>query len=401
MSLLKQKSAQLRHWLHEQALPLWLENGYLGKGSGFSEVLTLTGKPTSANKRSRVHPRQIYCFSEANFRGLSLSAQNDLVLDGLSYFERTYRLATGFYGALANADDVLIDDSFDLYNQAFALLAFSYVAKAIPETTAEMSLKALSLLEALKLHYAHPRAGFNEAIPSRLPLCSNPHMHLFEAALACEEREGFDARIWAELADEIARLCMNHFIDSKSGGLREFFDADWAPYPGEKGRIMEPGHQFEWAWLLARWAERRHDQRALSIAKRLFTIGETYGICANRQVAVMALLDDFSVHDNVARLWPQTEWLKGAVRLAVLSAGDERERYLQSASKAAHALEFFLDVPLKGLWRDKLKPDGTFVEEAAPASSLYHILCAIYEFEDCIALLSEQELQGHRKLKGN
>ncbi len=36
----------------------------------------------------------------------------------------------------------------------------------------------------------------------------------------------------------------------------------------------------------------------------------------------MALLDDFSVHDNLARLWPQTEWLKSAIRLAVLSKGE-------------------------------------------------------------------------------
>ncbi len=37
-----------------------------------------------------------------------------------------------------------------------------------------------------------------------------------------------------------------------------------------------------------------------------------------------------------------------------------------------------------GLWRDKMMADGTFVEEAAPASSFYHIVCAIYELEDCL-----------------
>ncbi len=62
---------------------------------------------------------------------------------------------------------------------------------------------------------------------------------------------------------------MSHFIDAETGGLREFFKADWTPYDGEKGRIMEPGHQFEWAWLLARWGERRSNEKALNTCQAL------------------------------------------------------------------------------------------------------------------------------------
>ena len=39
-----------------------------------------------------------------------------------------------------------------------------------------------------------------------------------------------------------------------TGALREFFAADWSPAPGIDGRIAEPGHHYEWAFLLARWA---------------------------------------------------------------------------------------------------------------------------------------------------
>lgn len=151
---------------------------------------------------------------------------------------------------------------------------------------------------------------------------------------------------------------------------------------------MEPGHQFEWAWLLTRWAISRNRPDALQKAKRLFEIGEGHGLCPVRKVAVMALLDDFSVHDPLARLWPQTEWLKSAMLLAVITEGEERQAYLASAMRAVHALQLFLDVPLKGLWRDKLKADGSFVDEDAPASSFYHIVCAIYELEDCLARLA-------------
>jgi mannose-6-phosphate isomerase len=34
-----------------------------------------------------------------------------------------------------------------------------------------------------------------------------------------------------------------------------------------------------------------------------------------------------------------------------------------------------------GPWRDKPKPDGAFVEETPPASSFYHIVCAIAEMD--------------------
>ena len=35
--------------------------------------------------------------------------------------------------------------------------------------------------------------------------------------------------------------------------------------------------------------------------------------------------------------------------------------------------------------RDKLRADGTFVDEAAPASSFYHIVCAILELDRAVS----------------
>ena len=136
--------------------------------------------------------------------------------------------------------------------------------------------------------------------------------------------------------------------------------------PGDKGRIVEPGHQFEWAWLLLRWAERRGNADGLVKARRLFEIGEQYGIAQPRDVSVMTLLDDFSVADPIARLWPQTEWLKSAIRFAALTQGEERERYLRSAVRAATALQSFLDTPVEGLWRDKQEGRWGFRRRTGP-----------------------------------
>jgi len=373
----------LRKWLDDDALPLWWEVGAAKPNSGFYERIGQDAKPVFAdNRRARVQPRQAYCFAAAGQKGWSGPWQQ-AVTHGLSWFDQVYRLDNGLYGNLADQTGKLIDPSFDLYNQAFALFAAAQASAAIPARRAEMRARAHEILTILKRDYRHPVAGFEEASPPRAPLCSNPHMHLFEAMLAWEVEDPDGP--WLQLADEIANLAMQRFIDADNGGLREFFDHDWKPYPGEKGRIMEPGHQFEWAWLLVRWGSLRENGEAIAKAMRMFDIGEAHGICARRKVAIMSLYDDFSVHDGLARLWPQTEWLKAAVRLASVTTGEERQRYLASGIRAIGALQPFLDTPVKGLWFDKWPADKPMIDEPAPASTFYHIACAIYEAEDVLA----------------
>ncbi|MBB4193047.1 mannose-6-phosphate isomerase [Rhizobium aethiopicum] len=376
----------LRDWLHNDALPLWFEVGYDRQGGGFFERIELEGTPSvTDNRRARVQPRQIYCFAAAGGRK-ALVDWRELVQLGFSWFERVYRRDDAFFGSVASPSGEMIDDSFDLYNQAFALFALSHLAVSIPEQKALMEQKARDLLGALKTEYAHPEAGFQEGRPVKLPLCSNPHMHLFEACLAWEASAA-DPTPWTASADEIANLAMTRFIDRETGALREFFDRDWTPFPGDSGRIVEPGHQFEWAWLLTRWGNARNAPEAIAAAKRLFEIGVEHGICEERQVVFMGLFDDFSISDHVARLWPQTEWLKASAALALISNGEQRTYYLRQAVRAAGALRKFLATDIAGLWYDKLPPSGQFVKEPVPASSLYHILCSIYEVDDTLKQL--------------
>lgn len=377
---------ELTYWLYDKALPIWSAAGYDEVNGGFFERILQTGTPSADdNRRARVQPRQVYCYTAAGSDGWSGDWQR-VAEAGFSWFERVYTRQDGLYGALAAPNGALIDDSFDLYNQAFALFAFAGIADAFPARHDEMETKASQLLSQLKATYAHPQLGFEEDTPQKLPLCSNPHMHLLEAALSWRAI-ATDKAPWMALADDIVELAMTRFIDSKSGGLREFFDADWAPFAGDKGRIMEPGHQFEWAWLLVRWGAPLNHQEALAKAKRMYEIGVTHGVCPSRNVAFMGLYDDFTISDPIARLWPQTEWLKASGILARYTQGEERSGYLRDAVRAASALQKFFKTPVEGLWYDKITPDGHFVDEPAPASSFYHIVCAILETKSVLAAL--------------
>lgn len=375
--MIKSLSAELTGWLTQKALPIWQENGLDNtRGECFEAIDLGTEQATTSARRARVIPRQIYSFLEGEKLGWN-GPGREIATSLLDWYLATYLTKGGFLAAAADLENKIVDDSFDLYNQAFALFSFAQIAKFLPERREQAFEAASDLINYLVDNYRHPEAGFREANPDRVPLCSNPHMHLFEACLAWEETS--DDPAWSDLADELAELALTRFIDPVTGGLREFFALDWSPMPGDKGKVIEPGHQFEWAWLLARWGNNRGDAGALIAARRLYDIGWTYGIDESRGVAFMSLNDDFTVRDPIARLWGQTEWIKAAVALAQISTGVERSSYLADVPDAVLALQtFFQDVP-DGLWRDKLSPDGTFIQEPAPASSLYHIVCAIAE----------------------
>jgi mannose/cellobiose epimerase-like protein (N-acyl-D-glucosamine 2-epimerase family) len=178
-----------------------------------------------------------------------------------------------------------------------------------------------------------------------------------------------------EAARSVAELAQERFIDSESGALLEYFTDELEPAPGQEGRIAEPGHCFEWAWLFERLAETGWSGGVV-LSDRLAGFARKHGIDADRGVAINEVLTDGTLRDAAARLWPQTERLKAAVaRNRRLQTDQESEEALA----ANRGLNQFLAVPLPGLWRDKFKEDGTWVEEMAPGSSLYHISCAYAE----------------------
>jgi mannose-6-phosphate isomerase len=357
---LPEAAAWYRAWLAGAALPLWADAGVDRAHGLFQEALGVEGRPVELPRRARAQARQVFVFAAAAAEGLG-EGWRGVAETGYRRFVAAYRRPDGLFLKRAGGDGAPMDAEADVYDQAFALLAMAalHVLSPRDETYPQDAARLLGALQARRA----PGGGFRESPPH--PFQANCHMHLFESALAWEEAGG--GAEWAGLADEIAGLALAKFIEPGSGALREFFDERWVAMTGEGG-LVEPGHQFEWAWLLERWGRARGDQAALAAAARLYAVG-LKGVDPARQVAVNALWDDFSVRDADARLWPQTERLKAALVL-----GTDAE-----ALAAALGLARYLDTPARGAWRDKLKADGAFVEEPAPATSFYHLIVAILE----------------------
>lgn len=368
----------LKVWATEAAYPLWWTAGADHAKGGFFEKLDMDGQPVDGARRGRVLPRQIFSFSLAGELGWT-GPWREAVEHGLTFYLSAYRRPDGLFRALIGPNGESLDDTATLYDQAFAMFAAAAVARVAPDRAEAMQHLAIDVRETLVAARKHPQGGFYLTEPPTAPQGSNEHMHLLEACLAWTEIGGDPS--WRALADEIGDLALSKFIHVESGQIREFFDLDWNPAPGVEGRICEPGHQFEWGWLLLRWGKLAGRQDAITAALRMIDAGETHGVDATRGTAINALLDDFSAHDNGARLWPQTERIKAAVLAAGLT-GDRK--YWAMAAAGAEGLQAYLRTPVPGLWRDKYQPDETFVEEPAPASSFYHIALAIAELDRAV-----------------
>jgi mannose-1-phosphate guanylyltransferase / mannose-6-phosphate isomerase len=357
------------HWLATSALPLWWSFGADHRHGGFHELLDANAIAVAAPRRARVQARQVFVYATAGAMGWPGPAR-EAALHGMSWFRAHYLRDDGLFRSEVDSDGRTTDDAARLYDQSFALLAMASL-HALPGAPRGFHEEAERLLGVLEQTMRHESGGFRETDASQFQ--SNPHMHLLEAALAWTEAGG--GAKWEALADEIVALCLSRFIDPDEGFLREHFTANWEPTVGERGRLVEPGHQFEWAWLLARWARRRNEPGAELAARRLFAAGAR-GIDPVRGVAVDAMNEDMTIRTSRARLWPQTERLKAALLLNE-GRSEVDDSYLAHALAAAESLWRYLEMPTRGLWRDKLTPTNRFIDEPSPASSFYHIICAV------------------------
>jgi mannose/cellobiose epimerase-like protein (N-acyl-D-glucosamine 2-epimerase family)/glycosyltransferase involved in cell wall biosynthesis len=365
------EAAALRRWLFDVALPLWWEDGADRVRGGFHEAIELDGKPLALPHRARVIARQAFAYREAGRLGWN-GPWREAMRHALDYFAKHFVAADATVASVVDLEGKVSDPTFDLYNQAFALLAYASGHGALGEE-AGWRRQAVALRSALERSYADPHGGFAEDRGGRLPRRANPHMHLLESALAWVALDDED-RAWRRMADAVATLCIEKFIDPASGALREFFAADWSPAPGVDGQICEPGHHYEWAFLLDRWARLTGRDRPDAVS-RLIAFADRHGLDARRGVAINAVLADGRVHDPTARLWAQTERIRAYVAQGRTGA---------EITAAISGLQRFLATPTRGVWFDQLTSDDSFVCEPARATSLYHIIGAVAELSAAI-----------------
>ena len=358
-----------REWLLTCAIPLWSQRGRTSSGL-FAERMTLAGIPDQAYFRTFVQARQVYSVVVAGQLGWA-GPWRELAAETMHTLLVRAKRADGFFVHQLDQYAEVLDSRADLYDQAFMLFALSVAGSALGDES--LFDEAECLLDTLEARWRHPLLGFREGeIVNPSIRRQNPHMHLLEAFSSLHNASR--RRRFADAADDIAHLCTLHFIDPASAALTEYFHGDWTPLSGLKGRIVEPGHCFEWAWLFESLTAVRED--AVAVSDSLTRFGRHHGLDSERGIAINEVLTDGTILDSKARLWPQTERIKAAAA-RFRRTGSRME--LNEVINGWHGLRRYFLPAEPGLWHDRIGEDGSFVEEMVPASALYHISCAINE----------------------
>ncbi len=342
---------------------------------GFHEELDETGRPVpSARKRVMVQCRQLYVLSHAALLG---DRSGEAAAEaGYEFLRRRYHDPDhGGWRFSVSPDGAPMDGTKDLYAHAFVLFALAYLQRAFDAPGADTL--AEETMDVLRARLAAPGGGFWDAAdaawtPDTAVRRQNPHMHLLEGVLAQFEATGDGA--WLSEADTLVALFREHFFDAETATLGEYFTPGWAPDP-ERGHIVEPGHHFEWVWLLHRYAALSGRAAPTQAAEAMFGKAMAHGFHPR----------DGGIHDQIdragapvlatRRIWPVTEAIKAHVARIEAKEPIAAE---QPAALIEHLFRGWLR-PARLGWIETQAEDGAPVRRSMPGSTPYHLFLAAAE----------------------
>ena len=371
--------SKLEFLLINDILPYWEKNGIDFNKGGFFEFLKNSDKGFGEIRRTRLIARQIYSFSEGYALGWKGPIEK-IIQHGLDFIIQNKMISsTGRLAKSINLKNSEVNFSHDLYDYAFFLFCLAEISTRTKfKTFAEEYAK--KTLKYLELNWRHPKIGFIEDPHNSFFLKSNPHMHMLEACLHWEIKGDSQVYQFREIADEIVELAISKFIDQDKGFLYELFNEDWSIPDKKEFLIIEPGHQFEWGYLLLQWSLLRDNYKVYKYAKNLINIGEEFGISRTNRSVVNSINKNLSYEDANCKICPQTERVK--VWSLIVSNHKKFNFGLQESSYSLAKSISNLNIFLKkkdnnALWEEILDLNGNFIDIPNKASSLYHIVFAI------------------------
>ncbi|MEE3624878.1 AGE family epimerase/isomerase [Nitrospirillum sp. BR 11752] len=378
----------LTRYALERLLPLCRDRFADAGLGGFHERLDAAEQPLPMGyKRSMVQARQLYVLAHAALAG-ERSGQT-AAERGYDFLVRHFWDARhGGWFFKAQPDGQPLDGSKDFYGHAFVLfgLAYAHAAFAAPKAIS-LAQETWGLMRDRLAMPALPDGGWGGLAEGAAadwalngaPRRQNPHMHLLEALLALHEFTGDET--WLTEAGIVVGLFRSRFYDATTHTLGEFFTQDWRPDPAT-GRIVEPGHHFEWAWLLDRYVRQGGDATVLRLADALFDKAVAHGFLADG--GIMDQMDPQGTPLlRTRRIWPVAEAIKAALaqarRHSGTPAGDAAATLAERL--ASHLNAVFLD-PASGRWIETQDETGAPTMRDLPGSTPYHLFLAAMEAAD-------------------
>ncbi|MCZ2723265.1 AGE family epimerase/isomerase [Marinomonas sp. 15G1-11] len=356
-------------FVFESLLQKWNNHGFHPTLGYSYESLTTSWEVNPVGRiRLLTQCRQLYTFSHA-----SLVDNNP---DWKARLEPLFNFIIQHYYKndrwLFSLDDSLniLDEKSDCYALAFVMLSFSYYYQSTGDKRALDFIDSTHIFLEEKMR--SKQGGYFESYPidSTVIRRQNPHMHLLEGYIAAYNATQKEAYKTALI--DILTLAKQRFFDPKTNSLREFFDLNWA-FDTTAGHIIEPGHHFEWVWLLHQSHKIKADPEYLSIANALWKKATQYGLDPNGGIYNQIHAETNQALDKEKRIWPITEYLKA---LCVhMNNGRSKEEHLKKAISFIFTHYFHRD----GHWNEFLYANNQAKEHPLPGTSSYHIFLGLWE----------------------
>jgi mannose/cellobiose epimerase-like protein (N-acyl-D-glucosamine 2-epimerase family) len=356
--------ATLRDHYEQVVLPIW-------RGPGFNTILQLAFEAVTGNDhtpspsppsryRAMACARQLFVFSRAGDK-----THADQLFDSLRHYFQDKQSGGWFYSVDANGAPK--ERQKDLYTHAFVVFACAEYARQSERAEALAVLHETSALIETRfadrdstLAGASLNAVMSEDFATVLgtPL-QNPLMHLTEAWLAALDATGdalFDRRL-EQLATRIAR----DFVHQATGCIAEM------PI-GSAGNLLEPGHQFEWLFLVEGSGHEAFEASGLTRAmSSAFDFAQQFGVDPLTGGVAAALDENGRIVDSGQRIWAQTEYLRA---LATHGSDAARERLPRQIE--LFAARFLTP---QG-WIERRSAEGAITRAEMPSTTPYHLATA-------------------------
>ncbi len=361
----------------QKTLLFFVENGWDDEYGGLFEVLKSNGESKVIPfRRVMVHARQLFVFS----RWAKLTGNNKFSAKADKIFEfmitAFWDFENGGWFSKLNLDGSVQNQTKDLYAHAFVLFGLANYKNSLDRKTAHDWIdKTLTIIER---QFSRKDGSFCQDLSGDFVDLSpqirsqNPHMHLLEAALYLLENDKQNSR-YLTLVNRLLNLFESKILDSENKLIREYLDQSFKPKL-VNSFIIEPGHHYEWAWLL-NWSDKIHKSKKYdTLTKTLFDTGWRLGWDFNNG----GVFDEFDCENkqvflSTKRLWPLLELIKVLSVLPSNSHGDDLtaaltivlERYIQP----------------NGTWVERFDQNWCAVDTTMPTSSIYHMAMTISVLE--------------------
>jgi mannose/cellobiose epimerase-like protein (N-acyl-D-glucosamine 2-epimerase family) len=356
----------------DRLLPIWSQHRWsAGGGEFFERVLPdLTPIPLPYC-RTMVLARLLYVFSSAHLRygGAEYRRSADSLYATLRdvCWDKTHE---GWYHSVKPSGDPH-DAKKDLYAHAFCIFGLAHYAAATGD--AEALALAHQTRDVIDRHFLTCDGWFSAEAATDWKsrsdqLVQNPHMHLLEAYLVLYGLTGTTTAL--QDAWQLVRVYAEILRDPETGLIYE-----WPRRPrgavDAPPSLVEPGHQFEWSWLLIEFSDLTATGTYRAEAARLFEWAIAHGVDG-----IGGVFSEVSVAGDVTRdqkrLWPITEAVRAC---CVQNPSQQRAMSEHLRVLFAHYLS-----AARG-WNELLDRNLQPIQAFLPASSLYHVFTMLAELD--------------------